>query len=125
MMSYEVVSVSWNDLENLKPLDTIIFKDPLSVDLITEFAEDNKDWLRCTCAKIGLYDYCVYFKEVKTKERPWHKPQPLSPEFLEEQLFKIRDSDVVTASQLREKVRDCFAATMPEKLSPIYEHKII
>jgi hypothetical protein len=105
-------------------MQTLIFKDPESIDLITEFAEDNKDWLKATCTKVGLYDYCVYFKEVKGKAMPWHKPAPLSPEFLEEQLFRMRESEVVTADQLREKVKDCFASSMPEKLSPIYEHML-
>lgn len=123
-LSNVVESVSWHDLEQMKPMDTLIFKDPDSIELIIEFAEENKDWISATCTKVGIYDYCVYFKEVKGKDREWHKPRALSPEFLEEKLFMMRGSDIVTASQLREKVNESFASSMPEKLSPIYEHTL-
>lgn len=123
-ISNVVESVSWNDLEQMRPMDTIIFKDPLSIDLITEYAEANKDWISAVCTKVGLYDYCVYFKEIKNKGKWWHNPRALSPEFMEEQLFRMRDSNIVTASQLREKVMQSFASSMPEKLSPIYEHTL-
>lgn len=123
-ISNVVESVSWDDLEQMRPMDTIIFKDPLSIDLITEYAEANKDWISCVCTKVGLYDYCVYFKEIKNKGKWWHNPRALSPEFMEEQLFRMRDSNIVTASQLREKVMQSFASSMPEKLSPIYEHTL-
>lgn len=119
-----VESVSWSDLEQLRPLDVIIFKDPESIELIIEYAEENKDSISCSCTKIGQYDYAAYFKEVKPRKRPWHKPQRLSAMFLEEQLFRMRDSDIVRPDQLRDIVNDSFAANMPEKLSPIYEHML-
>ena len=122
--SQVVESVTWNDLEQMRPMDTIIFKDPLSIDLITEYAEANKDWISCVCAKVGLYDYCVYFKEIKNKGRWWHNPRALSAEFMEEHLFRMRNSNIVTSEQLRDRVMQAFAANRPEKLSPIYEHQL-
>ena len=117
---FEVESVSWNDLELMKPLDTMIFRDAESVNLISEFAEENKDWIKCVCAKVGLYDFCFYFKEIKTSTKPWHKPQKLSADFLENQLFRMRGSDIVTAEQLKYKLLDSFAATKPARMIPTF-----
>ena len=81
--SYVVESVSWHDLESLKPMQTIIFKDPESIDIISEFAEVNKDKIKCVCTKVGQYDYAAYFKPIKYRKLSWHKPKKLSPEFLD------------------------------------------
>lgn len=105
LIGQNVESVSWNDLDLLRSHEPLIFTDRNSIDLIAEWAEHNKRKFKAVVGKYGFKRYAVFLVKKTKRKHPWHEPQRVSCDFLENQLFSYQGKGILTASEFTDKMK--------------------